>query len=453
MIKFFLIVFLSIISSTSHANFKNIPKFKNNIYPFELWLNKNNYRDYLSNEKLGNTNYFKTNLNPRPRPNKWGIDFSSNPTRDTLIYYIYKYQYANFSGDGSTRQYDKFEVKPSKKPLNFEFNLRKDMFLKKQMRTKAILSYLLYEDGKIVKDEITPKEKFGDFINNETKLRSQSMGKSLVSYIVGHAICAGYIDSVHSPINDWPILENTLYHNQKLINILNMNSGDQKYVFGDVHRSGDEISDKTLDTNLIFYMKNKKRGKPTYNYTVMNTIIALNYVQFKTKKNFENLLNEIFQKKAKIENSVFFFKNRPYSLSTSNENFDDVSANPMFYATRYDYLRIAKAILDDWQNDTCVGKYLKEIYSERIPKNINPNDDIRVEPRFNRTYSYGGQFHLEYPGLKNRKVFGMGGYGGRAILIDVETGTIVVLNSLHYNNSRYKYNHKKLLIDPIKNSR
>ena len=55
MIKFFLIVFLSIISSTSHANFKNIPKFKNNIYPFELWLNKNNYRDYLSNEKLGST--------------------------------------------------------------------------------------------------------------------------------------------------------------------------------------------------------------------------------------------------------------------------------------------------------------------------------------------------------------------------------------------------------------
>ena len=31
-----------------------------------------------------------------------------------------------------------------------------------------------------------------------------------------------------------------------------------------------------------------------------------------------------------------------------------------FRATRYDYLRIAKAMLDDWQNDTCVGKYLKD---------------------------------------------------------------------------------------------
>ena len=26
-----------------------------------------------------------------------------------------------------------------------------------------------------------------------------------------------------------------------------------------------------------------------------------------------------------------------------------------FYATRYDYLRIGKRILDDWNNDTCVG--------------------------------------------------------------------------------------------------
>ena len=37
-------------------------------------------------------------------------------------------------------------------------------------------------------------------------------------------------------------------------------------------------------------------------------------------------------------------------------------------ATRFDYLRIAKAIMDDYQNDTCVGKYLKEIYEEEYQK-------------------------------------------------------------------------------------
>ena len=44
----------------------------------------------------------------------------------------------------------------------------------------------------------------------------------------------------------------------------------------------------------------------------------------------------------------------------------------------------------------------------------------------------------------------MGGFGGNAILIDIENSRIVVLNSLHYNYERFKYNHKKLLLDPIK---
>ena len=102
--------------------------------------------------------------------------------------------------------------------------------------------------------------------------------------------------------------------------------------------------------------------------------------------------------------------------------------------------------MDDYQNDTCVGKYLKEIHKRRIPKKKN-------EPEYNRTKSYGGQFHMDYPGLKDKVIFGMGGYGGRAILIDVENSRIVVLNSLHYNNTKYKYNVKKLLIDPIKNGK
>ena len=119
----------------------------------------------------------------------------------------------------------------------------------------------------------------------------------------------------------------------------------------------------------------------------------------------------------------------------------------MFYATRYDWLRLAKAIMDDYQNDTCVGKYLKEIYDRKIPKGVKEFED---EPGFNKTYSYGGQFHLDYPGLKNKVVFGMGGRSGQAVLIDMEDSRIIVINSIHYNKDRYKYNVKKLLINPIK---
>ena len=57
---------------------------------------------------------------------------------------------------------------------------------------------------------------------------------------------------------------------------------------------------------------------------------------------------------------------------------------------------------------------------------------------------------MDYPGLKDKIIFGMGGYGGNAILIDMENSRILVVNSLHYNNKQYKYNHQKLLYDPFK---
>ena len=68
-------------------------------------------------------------------------------------------------------------------------------------------------------------------MDDNTKFKSHSVGKSMVSYVVGHAICEGYIESVDSKINDWPLIENTLYHNQELINLLNFRAGDQKFVW------------------------------------------------------------------------------------------------------------------------------------------------------------------------------------------------------------------------------
>ena len=87
------------------------------------------------------------------------------------------------------------------------------------MKKKSMLSYLYYQDGKVLIDEITPMEKLGELMNNETKLISMSMNKSVTSYILGHAICDGYIESVDSKLDDWPILENSLYDNQKLIDL------------------------------------------------------------------------------------------------------------------------------------------------------------------------------------------------------------------------------------------
>ena len=51
------------------------------------------------------------------------------------------------------------------------------------MKTKGILSYLYYQDDEVLIDEFSPKERLGEFLNNETKFYSMSMGKSVTSYI------------------------------------------------------------------------------------------------------------------------------------------------------------------------------------------------------------------------------------------------------------------------------
>ena len=219
-----------------------------------------------------------------------------------------------------------------------------------------------------------------------------------------------------------------------------MAAGDQKYVDD---QTGLKKTGRWYNSHSIFSFANKelKNSEPTnskkYYYNGLATNIIMNYVIFKTNKDFQKLLNEIFQKKAKVEGSVFFLKQKAVKDEYGPGRYT-------FRANRYDYLRIAKAIMDDYQNDTCVGKYLKEIHKRRI------NKGSADEPGYNFTRSYGGQFHMDYPGLKDRVVFGLGGFGGQAILIDMENSRIVVLNSLHYNNDRFKYNVKKLLIDPIK---
>ena len=381
----------------------------------------------------------------------FGIRFQENPNLSTLQYY---FQIETFKG-APLKPFTYF-VEPSETPYEFKFETIDNRSVNRQLKTKGILSYLYFEDDKIIIDEVSPENRFGKFIDNETKFRSNSMGKSLTSYLLGNAICEGYIDGVDSTISDWNLVKNTLYENHKLIDILNMTSGDQKYAYGSqrlnpksfgfTHQANSNLDDYTVYQMLFNWFRDKEASdKRLYNYNHLNTMLILNYIMFKTgDDDFQKLLDKVFREKAKTKDIVYFHK--LYASSKAG------NAHSMFYATRYDYLRIAKAIMDDYQNDTCVGKYLKEIHERRILKNVD-HKTSRGEPHYNRSRSYGGQFHMDYPELQNKVVFGMGGFGGKSILIDVEDSRIVVVNSIHYNHDRFKYDHHKLLIKPIKHGK
>lgn len=385
----------------------------------------------------------------------------ANPNYETLKYYLYRYLYSHniypYCGS-STKElhcedrspYHAHLVESSDNPYQFHSDLREDKYVKKQMQETALLSYLLYEDGKIVIDEITPKDRFGDMFRDSSKFHSHSVGKTLVSYVAGHAICEGYIKSVDSRLDDWPVLENTLYHNQKLIDVLNMAAGTQKY-FDGANRfinSTRTVTTPTVQDVMENELKGSKKAYAKYNYVNTNPILVISYILYKSgDDNFQQLLDDVFQKKARIEGDVFFLKNEDAAK-------DDISVWNQFYATRYDYLRIAKAMLDDWQNDTCVGKYLKTIHDRRIKKG-NWGGESR-DSRVGMPKGYAGFFHTSYKGMKNRPVMGMDGYGGQTILIDFERGRIIATQSIHDNMMFPKpggIDFKKISYERIKNGK
>jgi len=346
--------------------------------------------------------------------------------------------------------YQGWEVKGSENHYKFQSNLREDKDVLKEFKNNketGIISYLLFEDGKIVIDESDiPTSIQGDKIIDGL-LPSHSMGKSLVSYVTGHAICEGYIDNVNVKLNDWPLIKNTLYEDSILLDLLNMKAGDQKWI-GERMKNGSDNRIKgpmKENVNVIGlmkvmneYLKGSEKSKLIYNYSALTTNVVMNYVKHKTDGNWEKLLHKVFNEHVGVKNSVYFQKSKKY-LKT---DFD--SARYSFYATRYDYLRIAKAMLDDWHNDTCAGKYLKTIYKNRIKKKDNTKepDDVGLY-----TKTYGGQFHFDIFGLKKtRKIIGMSGFAGQQILIDLDNKRIIVVNSLYKN-----YNWKKIVHKKIKN--
>jgi hypothetical protein len=170
----------------------------------------------------------------------------------------------------------------------------------------------------------------------------------------------------------------------------------------------------------------------------------MNYTIFKTGDDWEKLLNKIFNKHIRVKDSVWFAQTVKYHNSSIHSK---ETGRYSFYANRYDYLRIAKGILDDWNNDTCIGKYLKTIYEQRINKNKKSYDGDQYGQFSVSQYTkqYGGQFHFDVIGLKKRKILAMDGFGGQQVIVDFDTGRIIVVHSLDRH-----YNWKKIVLKKLK---
>ena len=314
----------------------------------------------------------------------------------------------------------------------------------------GMVSFILFEDG-VIKIDQFKKSKY-----RNGYMPSHSVGKSLVSLVTGYAICGGYIDSINHKI-DYPTVANTLYENQVLLDLLNMAAGDehlvgQRYYANDNGKSsfGKNVNNIPIKTVMKRYFQNTKPFRDVengtwntstgemefqrYNYSALTTNVIMNYVIYKTGDDWNKLLHKIFTEDAKVKRNVYFAKaiEKHKEGNRSKGEYGRYS----FYADRYDYLRIANMMMNHWNNDTCVGKYLKSMYENRIDKNHDRNYTKRTDMSVSQmAKSYGGQFHFDLHGLEHKTILAMDGFAGQQLIIDFDRKRIIQVSStdLHYN--------------------
>ena len=307
--------------------------------------------------------------------------------------------------------------------------------VEEQLKDKktGLVSYILFENNKILVDQ-----------NRKSKYRgpypSHSIGKSLVSLVTGYAMCGGYINHTVFDRIDYLTVEGTLYENQKLIDLLNMQAGDDEIVGERIGNWDSRLisNNKSVNTTPIKtlmkrYFKDVDGLEPGkyYNYSAMTTNVIMNYVIYKTGDDWKKLLHKVFVEDAKVAKRVYFHKTLRKD-KTGNRKSGEYGRYS-FYADRYDYVRIANMIMNHWKNDTCVGKYLKTMYETRVDKNKKEYSNKRGN--HNAAQTYGGQFHFDPIGLEDRPILMMDGAYGQQVVIDFDNNRIITVHSTdrHYD--------------------
>ncbi|MDB3916770.1 hypothetical protein N9372_03665 [Alphaproteobacteria bacterium] len=330
-----------------------------------------------------------------------------------------------------------------------------------QMKQGTILSFLYYSKGKVVYDVLPPDGRFITSFNEESYFPSHSMGKSITSYLLGYAICNGYIGGINNAISNWPLMENTLYYGQPIINLLNMSAGDTNVIeeySGSFIKTGKGIHSQPL-IDAVENEDELKNTKPvenaSYSYSNLTSDILFNYTAHRVGDKFKMFLDKFYKEKIGIKYPVYLWLNR--LRNNAFPSVENLTAQGAWQygisATRYDFLRIAISILNDWKNDTCEGKYLKDLYKIAVSTGYNGNWSNRRDggyPKFNTaTSKYAGQFYTSVHGMYEKNILVMDGADGQQIVINLDDERIVVISAGQAN----WYNTKKIAYDLIKSGK
>ena len=321
---------------------------------------------------------------------------------------------------------------PSDSPREIKRSLKNHDIAKREMERTSLVSYMVWQDGALAVDLTSPKDRFGEILERDPFIYSMSLGKSLTGYLMGHAICKGYIESIDQKLSDWPLVRNTLISEASVRDVINASMGHQAFMKNNEEfRTGYIIKGSLRESIVLGNLPGSKPSQKRHEYGQLPASVALNYIAFKTGHKFREFSDDVLRNHVKLANSL------RWAHGTSPDMNGNV--HPNFNATREDMLRIGLAILDDWKQDNCVGRYLKDVYANRIKKSSKQQKNTG----WGRARAYAGFFHTDYRGVDDR-VMGMDGFGGISMLINFDENRIVYAHAVARD-----YNEKALIFEMI----
>ena len=309
---------------------------------------------------------------------------------------------------GSRSKFNNIKIQPAndiksltKKLIENKNTKKIDKIIKK----KSLLSVLYFDGENIVVDKKSKK------IKNDTKLYSLSISKSFLSYILGNAICDGYIKSLDDKISKYvPEAKGTLYENSTFKELIDMAAGDKNFASREpgsakLFYAVDVMGRKTTAKDYLLSSSGIKISKKTFNYNNFIADLVARAIDVSVPGGLKNLYQD-FANKSGTNSEMFYL--------TDDNGWPLLHA--YFYANREDFLRLGIQISKDWNSNSCIGNYLNGIEKMKIKTDKDQNSD------------YSGYFWYDQNN-KSRHAQ-LRGHGGQRIHIDIEKGSVLVYSSI-----------------------
>lgn len=345
------------------------------------------------------------------------IPFSSEASHLSKLKSDKALEYHNFRMEQMPKTFKTKIIPASTKPSSINFKSEPNKKIQKILNDSDLLSVLKFQDNQVIINEISSKLKEDD------KMYSMSMAKSFIGYLVGHAVCDGYI-ALDQPMSRYVSeTQNTIYSNTSIENMINMAAGDSP-IWGKNYSlneyTGPVLNPNEKERKTILEIISEKQNKSPENigvfrYSNADTDLIARAIDTNVPNGLAGYFNSKLSEPAGNNNDMFFFLDKnSWPLS-----------HAFLYATRLDYLRMAIKISSDWSKNDCIGNYLKDRYTNSVKTG---QKDFK---------KYGGFFWFDF-NLSKNPTASMNGHGGQRIIIDLKNNSIVLYHSIRIDFDQNK---------------